>query len=924
VSKARTATILILMLAFGCWPRPVSSQAAEGHIQGIVVDQQGQLRAQATVWAVNVDTGLTRTTVTGDDGTFRIVALPPGVYKVSALGDGTVQGEERMVNVLVGQTAAVDFRKPVRFAEQVTVAAETSLIQIGQSQVDHVVSGIEIETLPINGRTFQQLAVLTPGVGAAIQIDPTKNHVGAISISAGAGRRVNARVDGGDNNDDVVGSFLQQYSQEAIQEFAVVTDAYKAEFGFASDGLINAITKSGSNTFHGTGFGFFRNEALNSETYFEKQLNTGKPAFRRDQWGGTFGGPIRRDLAQFFLSYERQDQREFTPFTTGGAFPALDRLIPQSFTQDLFLAKLTGTRQRQSYALRVATDTESESGNGADGRHAPEATGNTTNDYWSALFSHTMILSEHRLNQFLMQANSFRNRITPAEPANTYTVSTPTADFFRWTLASQGTDELKFQFKDDFIIEMPGQRGGHQLKFGGEYSREPKVGGELQFYQNLFVYDTDQAVVVMNGKPTPRPFSEVQPVFFLTYTGSGSFGNEPFNWVAGYIQDDWRIGRLTLNLGVRYELQMGLWREHNVPGENRLRSTGYQGPGPTDDTDNIAWRTGFSYDVSGAGTTILRGGWGRYFDRTLIVNSYAGKFFELTPPFIPVQIANPQFGPLEIPSAFSQVGPSAPEVRQEAVDAKAENPYEDQLSVGFERQLTAEMAVDLDYLHTSARNLPMYLNINYIGPDGKRVLYPDLGDFGYVTTIGRGTYDGLKIRLQRRLSRGLQLQGSYTLSRSRSINDVPNSMPLNQADPLNKDEFGPLWNHETHHGVVSGIVYLPRGFEVSGVLQAASARPYTAYTSGDINHDGVTGDRVEPFNARRGAALFSLDVRGTKTIRLRQGMRVDLMFEVFNVTNRANFGNFYVGNVDSPQFGQPSGQLLTPPRQAQVGARLTF
>jgi len=218
----------------------------------------------------------------------------------------------------------------------------------------------------------------------------------------------------------------------------------------------------------------------------------------------------------------------------------------------------------------------------------------------------------------------------------------------------------------------------------------------------------------------------------------------------------------------------------------------------------------------------------------------------------------------------------------------------------------------------------MYLNINYIGPDGKRVLYPDLGDFGYVTTIGRGTYDGLKIRLQRRLARGLQLQGSYTLSRSRSINDVPNSMPLNQADPLNKDEFGPLWNHETHHGVVSGIVYLPRGFEVSGVLQAASARPYTAYTSGDINHDGVTGDRVEPFNARRGAALFSLDVRGTKVIRLRQGMRMDLMFEMFNVTNRANFGNFYVGNVDSPQFGQPSGQLLTPPRQAQVGARLTF
>jgi hypothetical protein len=924
VSQPRTTSTLILMLAFSGLSRAVFSQAADGNIQGTAFDQQGQLRAHATVRTVNVVTGLARTTVTADDGTFKILALPPGVYKVSTLGDGAVQEDERMVNVLVGQTSSVDFRKPVRIAEQVTVAADTSLIQIGQSQVDHVVSGIEIETLPINGRTFQQLAVLTPGVGAAIQIDPTKSHVGAISISAGAGRHVNARVDGGDNNDDVVGSFLQQYSQEAIQEFAVVTDLYKAEFGFASDGLINAITKAGSNAFHGTAFGFFRNQALNSETYFEKQLQTGKPPFRRDQWGGTFGGPIRRDAAQFFLSYERQNQREFTPFATGGVFPALDRLIPQPFNQDLFLAKLSGTRGRHTYALRVGTDTESEAGTGADGRHAPDATANTTNDYWSALFSDTMVVSDHRLNQFLVQANSFRNRIAPAEPANTYTIVTPTADFFRYSLASQGTDELKFQLKDDFSIEIPGRRGDHLLKFGGEYWREPKVGGELQFFQNVFVYDTDQAVVVMNGKPTPRPFSAVQPVFFLTYTGTGVFGNEPFNWAAGYIQDDWRIGRLTLNLGARYELQNGLWREHNVPGENRLRSTGYQGPGPSDDRDNVAWRTGFSYDVTGQGTTVLRGGWGRYFNRMLIVNSYAGKLFELTPPFIPVQIANPTFGPLEMPSTFSQVNPSSPEVRQEAVDAKNENSYADQLSIGIERQLTPDTAIDLDYLHTNSRNLPMSININYIGPDGKRVLFPDLGDFDYVTTIGRGSYDGLKIRVQHRLSRGFQVQGSYTLSRSRSIGDGVNPTPLNQADPLNKDEFGPLSNHETHHGVVSGIVFLPRGVQVSGLLQASSPRPYTAYTNGDINGDGVTGDRVEPFNARRGAALFSLDVRGTKAIRLRQGMHVDLMFEVFNLTNRANFGNFYVGNVDSPQFGQPSGQLLTPPRQAQVGARLTF
>lgn len=917
-----SCTIFLILIVE---PVSICGQSADSNLEGRTMGIDDKPLGGITITALNRATGLAKSAVSSADGSYRLFGLPPGNYDVAASISNTTFEVKKNVQLTVGQSSTISFRIDIQLNEKVTITTQSPIIQTTQSKVDHVVSQREIDNLPINGRTFQQLAVISPGVTTARQIDPTKKHNGAISIEGSGGRRVNSRVDGADNNDDVVGSFLQQYSQEAIQEFVVTTELFKAEDGFATEGLVNAVVRSGSNRFSGNAFFFLRDTALNSRTFFEESLGLKKPDFQRKQWGGVISGPITRNTVHFFASYERQDQLESTVFNTGNVFPQLNTTIPLPFDQDLFLARVTGSiSPLQTFSVRFAIDDETESGTGADGRHAPEATGLTRNQFWSGVFHHDWSIGNNKLNQFLFHAGIYRNQITPTVPENNFTVRTPTADFFRWTSASQSTKQNKYQFADDFSMQVPDKKGDHLFKVGGEYMYEPIAGGELEFFQNLFVYNTDNAIVVINGRPQARPFSEVRPVSYLGFSGKGIFG-QPLHWFSLYAQDDWRLNhRLTLNLGVRYELQTGIWREHNVPGENRLRESGLQGPGPHDDKNNVAWRFGFAYQPSKDGRTVIRGGSGRFYDRVLVVSAFMGQFFETSPRFLAIQIANPTFGPLNIPAGFSEVNPASPSVRQETVDAGNKNSYSDQWSIGFARDLGRGVVLDASYLHTSLKNLVMYLNINYRGPGGRRVLFPDLGDFGHVSTIGSGTYDGLKVRVQRRFADRLQFQGSYVLSRRNSIPDVISPVPLNQADPLNNDEFGPTDNHETHRFVLSWISKLFLGFQLSGIVQAASARPYTARVSGDINGDGVTGDRVEPYNARRGSSTFTLDMRLTKFFYFRNERRCELIFEAFNITNRANFGQFFVGNVNSPNFGRPSGQLLTGPRQAQVGIRMTF
>src|SRR5262245_11317017 len=262
----------------------------------------------------------------------------------------TVQSKQIVVNV--GQTVALDFTmKVATLSETVNVTGATPLIETNASSVGGIVDPKRIESIPLNGRQFANLAATIPGVGLAFHTDPTKSTQYSPQINGGNGRNVNYQIDGGDNNDDTVGGLLQQFPLEAIQEFNFQTQRFKAEYGRSNGGVLNVVTKSGTNNLSGSFFEFFRDKGINAESESERLADnaavaagtpaSGKQDYRRNQFGGSFGGPIARDKAHFFFAIERTQQDTTQVVDTSGLFPARNGVFPVPYRENLVTGKMT-------------------------------------------------------------------------------------------------------------------------------------------------------------------------------------------------------------------------------------------------------------------------------------------------------------------------------------------------------------------------------------------------------------------------------------------------------------------------------------------------------------------------------------------------------------------------------------------------------
>src|SRR3984893_7037427 len=278
------------------------AQQTTGAVTGRVVDQQGAAIPGVTVTAKNVATGFTRTDTSDSEGVYRLQALPVGIYEVNAELSGFATVSKKDVEVNVAQIQAIDFSlKVATLAETVNVTGATPLIQTTTSGVGGIVDPKRIESIPLNGRQFANLAATIPGVGLAFHTDPTKSTQYSPQINGGNGRNLNYQIDGGDNNDDTVGGLLQMFPLEAIQEFTFQTQRFKAEYGRSNGGVMNIVTKSGTNTPSGSLFEFFRDKSMNAESESEVQndlkataSNTalpGKQDHRGKQYSGGFVGP---------------------------------------------------------------------------------------------------------------------------------------------------------------------------------------------------------------------------------------------------------------------------------------------------------------------------------------------------------------------------------------------------------------------------------------------------------------------------------------------------------------------------------------------------------------------------------------------------------------------------------------------------------
>ncbi|MGB8507958.1 MAG: TonB-dependent receptor, partial [Pyrinomonadaceae bacterium] len=739
VASMLTAIVLTLTLFM---PSAALAQTANtGVITGVVQNEKGEVVPNATVRAVNVGTNATREAKTSDEGVYEISQLAPGTYRleVEAQGFSKVVQDAVVVNVLQRTTINPELRVG-SIGEIVNVTAETApLVETTKTDVSGVIDQRRLENLPVNGRSFASLAVLIPGATLAPSFDPTKSRVGTFSVGGATGRNVNITVDGGDNKDNAVGGILQNFSLEGIQEFALSTQRFSAANGRSGGALLSVITKSGTNAFHGSIFGFFRDDKLNANapallakanTFIFAPGDAVKPPFSRQQFGGSFGGPIKHDKAFFFGTVERTrergnsivssaDQAEIRLLEPFG-YKAV-QFLPQPFNDTQYTLKGDFNLSSNHTLVTRFAGQNNDALNDQAGflivRTDLSGGNKTLNTLYSFLANETWAVNQRTVNQFTYQYSTFDNQIlATTELAN---LSFPGGLVVgRNGNVPQQTIQKKHQFRDDLSYN----RGNHGFKFGGDFTYVPTLGGIFAFSSAPnYEFNFDPSEIAGHPATFPQGFRTPGVVADIILAGGDpSFnlreGAKQFAW---YVQDDWKVTpRLTINMGVRYDVDFG-FVDNAHAAENRayraLKIIGspFAHKVVEDDTNNYSPRVGFAWDVRGDSRSVLRGGYGVYFDQSF-----------LNVPLFAVQQANPEIyasflndadglnissAPPTVPRPLTNPLPGS---RGRMLDPDFESPYTQQFNVGYAQEIGRNMSLEFDYVHILGLHEFTSLDIN--------------------------------------------------------------------------------------------------------------------------------------------------------------------------------------------------------------------
>jgi len=931
------------------------AQAAGGTIAGHVVDKSGAALPGVTVSAAQKDTGYERTTVTAADGAFRLASVQVGTYtvKVDLAGFGTVTVDDVKVDVASIRNLEITLTQSA-VAESITVVDEAPLIANTPS-VGAVVSQQELDNLPLNGRQFANLAVLAPGTSLGHNTDPTKPGQLVVALNGGIGRNVNYMIDGGDNTDDTIGGALQNFSVEGVQEFKIQTMEYKAEFGRSTGGVLSVVTKSGTNRFSGSGYGFFRNDSLDSRTQNEILSGSPKQPLDRKQYGGSLGGPIVPDKLHFFVTYEKTDRT--TSYIVDSGFPIASiagQAVQTPFSDKLFSGKLSydiSPKQylQVRYGYQKNTDVY-----GASPLAAPSSLGTVTNNYKSLLAGLSSQFGSDMLNELLFQYSKFNNGITANsnEPFIYYPSGFTTGQNIN---TPQHTNQTKYQYKDDFgwSTVLGGQR--HDFKTGVAYLHEPVLGGDFTTgTTGQFSTLTDQVG---------------SPITDITIFGGFNGNSDPVNQYSAYVQDDWALSsRLTVNVGLRYDLWTGfnldqrsnpIWQTLSTQTQfdfpiYRLFSGGQGGVLKTDKKD-FAPRLGFVWDTGGDGKRLLRGGWGIYYDFPYInatvlfpsaaVQSNYGVVYNNNSPH---GIKNPDgtfFQPGQPLPPNQLPGAQIPPPNEVAAPNITNTPRSYQGSLGYSWQVNDALGVNIEGVDVEYHDLPFRSRAN-IDPTDLSHPFPQFGNFRIWESGGHGYYRGLNLGVRYRLSGKLTVQGFYTLSKADGITlagadefrltDVTYQPDLRGARDASIDPPNPLCgrctgplNTDARHRVSLGAVYLaPWQINVAAMFRYHSGTPFMITEPFNLTNRMIFLPPGTGLNAGRAGSFEQFDLRLSKTFTLYKSVAIEGIAEVFNLFNAKNPAN-YNGVLGTATFGQPSVFAGGAPTQGeqrllQLGVRLTF
>jgi len=821
----------------------IAQQAANATLTGTITDQAGAVIAGAQITATHKATGVKRETVSNDQGFYVLSNMTPGEYEVLFESKGFATKATKSVTLKVGQTATLNPQLEIATYGVVVddITYNQPLVDNSNSVIDGVIVSREVESLPLNGRNFLELALLVPGNSPAPNFDPTKTNTVVISSAGQLGRGGNVTIDGADTNDDVVGGSIQNISQEAIQEFQIATNRFSAQLGRSGSSVINVITKSGTNDLHGSGSIYFRDSSLQGfPATFDRSLDQ-SPPFDRQQYAFAIGGPIKKNHAWFFGSFEDRNQDGVVLVGTRDlATRSIRRGFADSPLDDFMTTNRLDWRPNDADSFNFRYSFEREQGTtastlvrsigSASQRQSSENKSNTFLANYSRLFS------ANDVNIFNFSFSTFRNDTLPVAPGAQLTFpSIQDGASFR---VPQQTKQRRFQVGDTFAM----LRGNHALNFGGEVQRVESDLDLKVFQQGRIELIEDFPDFDRNGDGRV----DDNDLLFAVTLRSGVpdrslvLPDTDNSYIAAFFQDDWRINRqLTLNLGLRYELDTDVKNVSRTDELNPLILPFLHGTRGKD-TNNFAPRVGFNYSTKDSRTSI-HGGYGIYYDRVTLeiqtlergldgralpVEVRAGNLFFIPPQFLfdPVNGVFPPGAPTLANPFTGFVLPGAGAGGINIIDNDLQNPIVHQMNVGVQRELGKDFVLRADYV----RNFGTHFIIGRI--IGTVPFNPVVGGPDIVKNLEssvRTKYDGLLLTLEKRFAARFQFRASYTLSRSLNYaNDdqIPFSNGPIDSNDLRR-EYGPTPNDQRHRFTFSGVFQLPGQLRLAPILTLASAVP---------------------------------------------------------------------------------------------------
>jgi hypothetical protein len=959
---------------------PPLAVAQEATLNGTVRDNTGGVLPGVTVTATLEATGNTFVGVTDQNGAYRI-SLRAGVYRITAELAGFTTVVRPGIELLLGREVALNLDMTVSgVQETVTVTGEAPLIEVTSSTVSGNIDSRQMSELPVNGRNWMDLSLLAPGSRTNAATEVPQDRQGFFQVN----------LDGQQITQLICCSQQQpRYSRDAIAEFELVSNRFDATQGRSQGMVVNAITKSGTNTPAGTFSGYFRDDKFNAEDFIQRRVLP----YSDQQLSGTFGGPIRRDRIHFFGNYEYE--REPLTVTFNTPYPSFNIDLAGTRTQQTggvrgdaqFTPQSHMTVRYSRYYQRIP---RTNTGGAALHPSSSQSTRRESDQVW---LQQAWVLNDRSLNQLKGGFSKFQWSLLPDTKwqggpfpnakglgggsvnisFSGYTIGTPSN-------SPQDIFERLYSIRDDFTMSYTAL-GRHDVKTGGEY---------MNWYTDILHWcNRCNGVYVINARP-PANVESLFPVYNdastwnlaplspLVIRYEESFGDHRIrrrrDMFAFWFQDDWAAtSRLTLNLGVRYDLDLG------VLGED-IELRPWLSGNRSHDANNVAPRLGFAYQLNDR--TVLRGGYGLFYTQLESDAAHQSDLWSHTtiPQILndgrPDFAVNPFNGPKPTyeqvlanacdrnnnrPGCFRRSitievpGPSEP-----GMEKLHEVSFSHQASIGVQRQVGSVTAVEANYVFTGgraeevARNMNLSYNpdtrANYRFTDRARLPFPDWGTVLGEFMVGRTNYHGLEMNFTKRMSNRWQANATYALSGFYSAPGEPvfvqpdgrggilwSPLAFRVAPDLG-DDYTLTATDQQHRATFNGIWEVGYGFQLSGLYFFGSGQRFNTNWGGDQRNLGTVADQggwsagrlrpdgtIVPRASLVGDPIHRVDLRIQKRFRIAGRVTADGMAEVFNVFNHANYGS-YVTTQSNPRYGRPSfnANVAYQPRIVQLGFRFAF